>query len=311
METDEEFFLFKKNKVQFIPILKEGIQSYQQAEAMCRFCESRGIAGLPSKRMKYLPGWFFYVGLAFVLLAMFAVGIWSGFARDRQRAEAQKEAAAYADNEWTEAFDPADYPDYVPLDGQVETLRSLGFSITEQLADRVRGVMEDDMTRVYVEGYPYTWLLTELGVPSRDENGRVSGYPEEVFWFDFEGWDISNDYTEVLEGMLALAGDSPLEDVTEISEDTENMDWEAGSGSITVKLLWKGRSCSWDMDVEYDWIDPDILGVFNGLLEQTDAAERFYVIGDNGQGALVFYRTAEWAQAFEKATGLMPEAPVV
>lgn len=99
-----------------------------------------------------------------MLLAMFAVGIWSGFARDRQRAEAQKEAAAYADNEWTEAFDPADYPDYVPLDGQVETLRSLGFSITEQLADRVRGVMEDDMTRVYVEGYPYTWLLTELGV---------------------------------------------------------------------------------------------------------------------------------------------------
>ena len=65
------------------------------------------------------------------------------------------------------------------------------------------------------------------------------------------------------------------------------------------------------MDVEYDWIDPDILGVFNGLLEQTDAAERFYVIGDNGQGALVFYRTAEWAQAFEKATGLVPEAPVV
>ena len=311
VETDEEFLLFKKNKVQFIPILKEGIQSYQQAEAMCRFCESRGIAGLPSKRMKYLPGWFFYVGLAFVLLAMFAVGIWSGFARDRQRAEAQKEAAAYADNEWTEAFDPADYPDYVPLDGQVETLRSLGFSITDQLADRVRGVMEDDMTRVYVEGYPYTWLLTELGVPSRDENGRICGYPEEVFWFDFEGWDISNDYTEVLEGMLALAGDSPLEDVTEISEDTEKMDWEAGSGSITVKLLWKGRSCSWDMDVEYDWIDPDILGVFNGLLEQTDAAERFYVIGDNGQGALVFYRTAEWAQAFEKATGLVPEAPFV
>ena len=57
---------------------------------MCRFCESRGIAGLPSKRMKYLPGWFFYVGLAFVLLAMFAVGIWSGFARDRQRRKRRK-----------------------------------------------------------------------------------------------------------------------------------------------------------------------------------------------------------------------------
>lgn len=86
----------------------------------------------------------------------------------------------------------------------------------------------------------------------------------------------------------ALAGDSPLEDVTEISEDTENMDWEAGSGSITVKLLWKGRSCSWDMDVEYDWIDPDILGVFNGLLEQTDAAERFMSSGITGRERLYF-----------------------
>ena len=80
---------------------------------------------------------------------MFAVGIWSGFARDRQRAEAQKEAAAYADNEWTEAFDPADYPDYVPLDGQVETLRSPWiFHHGAAGGQGCAGVMEDDMTRV-------------------------------------------------------------------------------------------------------------------------------------------------------------------
>ncbi|MFR8339864.1 MAG: hypothetical protein ACLVAW_26080 [Eisenbergiella massiliensis] len=53
----------------------------------------------------------------------------------------------------------------MPLDGQVETLRSLDFP-SGQLADRVRGVMEDDMTRVYVEGYPFTWLVSELGVHS-------------------------------------------------------------------------------------------------------------------------------------------------
>lgn len=241
------------------------------------------------------------------LLAVLAAGIWSRFAGGGPRTKAQKSTLVYGED----IFNPADYPDYVPLDRQVEVLRSFGFPVTDQMADRQRAAAQDALLRVYVEGYPYTALLTELGAPARDENACIAEYRKEVFWFDFEGWDISSDYIEVLEGMLALAEGGPLETVTEITEDTGNMDWEAGSGSITVALLWNGKPCSWDMDVEYDWIDADILGVFNGLLGQTDAGERFYVTGDNGQGALVFYRTPEWAKAFEKATGLVLEAPVV
>lgn len=30
----------------------------------------------------------------------------------------------------------------------------------------------------------------------------------------------------------------------------------------------------------------------------------FYVTGDDGQGALVFFGTADWAEKFEKTTGL-------
>ncbi|MDE7250752.1 MAG: hypothetical protein K2N82_12920 [Lachnospiraceae bacterium] len=40
------------------------------------------------------------------------------------------------------------------------------------------------------------------------------------------------------------------------------------------------------------------------MLEQDNAKERFYVTGDDGQGALVFFGTADWAANFEKATGL-------
>lgn len=158
--------------------------------------------------------------------------------------------------------------------------------------------------RAYVEGYPYTWLLTGIGSPSYDENWEISAYPAQVFWFDFEGMDVSTDYIHVLEGMLALAKGSPLDRVEDIGEDTDKADWEQGTGKITVFLKWEGQPYSWDMKMEYDWIDGNILGVLNGLLEETDAKERFYVTGDNGQGALVFYRTKEWADRFEKATGL-------
>ena len=65
------------------------------------------------------------------------------------------------------------------------------------------------------------------------------------------------------------------------------------------------------MDVENDWIDPDVLGIYNGLLKKEGASERFYVTGDDGQGALVFYGTKEWAAAFENATGLELEVYMV
>lgn len=56
-----------------------------------------------------------------------------------------------------------------------------------------------------VEESPYTWLLTDMGAPMYDEEWNVTGYAADVFWFDFEGFDISTDYINILNGMLALA----------------------------------------------------------------------------------------------------------
>lgn len=143
-----------------------------------------------------------------------------------------------------------------------------------------------------------------MGTPLYDENWEIAGYSEEVFWFDFEGWDISTDYIEVLEGMKALAQGSSIDSVKNIREDTDSVNWEEGSGEITVRLEWRGQEYFWQMDVEYDWIDGEVLGIFNSLLEQDGTAERFYATGDGGQGALVFYCAQDWAEKFENATGL-------
>ncbi len=110
--------------------------------------------------------------------------------------------------------------------------------------------------------------------------------------------------------MLALAPGSPLDGIEDIREDTDKVDWEKGTGSVIVAFQLDGQAYSWKMDMQYDWIDGDILGVLNSILEKTDAQERFFVTGDNGQGALVFYRTPEWARQFGKATGLSMDKPV-
>lgn len=60
-----------------------------------------------------------------------------------------------------------------------------------------------------------------------------------------------------------------------IQEDISGVDWENGFGTVTVSFEWQGDEYSCQMDVEYDWIDGKILGVFNSLLEQDNAKERF------------------------------------
>ena len=84
---------------------------------------------------------------------------------------------------WEEEFRPEDYPEYVPLDTQVKVLSSMGLEVPEETVESARSVMEEQRMRAYVEGYPYTWLLSGMGAPSYDEDWNIDGYSQELFWF--------------------------------------------------------------------------------------------------------------------------------
>lgn len=310
IETEHNFYLFHKLKRNFVTIPKECLETEAETEAFLALCREKEVTVLKGKRMKYLPGWAFVMMYIGVIIIYMAVIVCISF-RQAQREAQERMLQQAQESSWQEEFDPADYPDYVPLSKQVEVLRTLGFTVPDETVREVEESLDEYGMRVYVEGYPYAWLLSELGMPSYDENWEISGYPREVFWFDFEGWNIETDYIEILTGMQVLAQGSVLDSVTQIGEDTEKVDWENGSGTLELSFQWKGIPYSWTFKVENDWIDPDVLGIFNKLLETEQVAERFYVTGDYGQGALVFYRTPEWAEQFEKATGLVLEAPVV
>lgn len=59
---------------------------------------------------------------------------------------------------------------------------------------------------------------------------------------------------------------------------------------------------------EYDWIDSEVLGILNSLLESEGSEKMFYITWDGGQGVIVFFCNREWKEQFEKKTGLKLES---
>jgi len=301
VETGEVFYIFHKDKKHFIMIAKESFRDWDQVALLHQMCGNMGIKKVPAKRMYYVPDWAFVLLLvlfALVCGAVFAVSIFLSVRRsDGPRQSSNEEGGRGA------GYDP----DRVPLDQQIQVLGKLGIDVPEETASSLRGFMEEYDMYEQVEQNPYTWLLTDLGAPEYDGAGNIVGYSEEVFWFDFEGFDISTDYIKVLEGMAVLAEGSSLDDVSDIHENTDDMDWEQGTGTIIVSLTFRGQEYLYDMEVYNDWIDGNVLGIFNPFLEQENSQKFFYVTGDNGQGAIVFYCTPAWAEEFMKETGLVLE----
>ncbi len=291
LETEEAFYLFHKDKKHFVMIAKESFLSWDQVDLFHRICADYGIQKIVPKKARYVPGWLIWTLLGVFLLALFGIVMVRAFLTERDEPGVVS----------------VDVYERVPLEEQVEVLESLGLQVPEETAASVRSSMEEYGMYDLVEESPYTWLLTDMGAPTYDEEWNVTGYAADVFWFDFEGFDISTDYIDILNGMLALAEGSCLDDVTDIREDMTDADWESGRGTVTVSLRWKGEPYEWDMEMYNDWIDVSVLGILNPLLEQEGSQEYFYATGDNGQGAIVFFCTQEWAEQFTQKTGLVLE----
>ena len=279
VETDTELFFFKKDTMDFHMLMKEKMED-GEIEALKELCREKNLEILSGKRRKYASK-----GTLSALTVFAVAGV----------------AAAFLGMIW-EGGDPA----CVSFEEQVSDLRSLGFPITEEMEESWSDYIEENELNAYVEAYPYTALLMDLAWynPGGQEGAGV-------FWFDFEGWAIDMDYIRILEGMQGLAPGSILDGVENIREDTEKVDWEEWTGTIVVSLEWEGQEHSWEMDMENDWIDAKVLGIYNGLLEKEGIPDRFYFTDDGGQGALVFYCTEDWASAFERVTHLEMEAYTV
>ena len=287
VEKEEAFYLFHKDKKHFIMIAKECFVSWEQVDVFHQICADKGIKKVMPKKARYVPGWLTWVILGLIIFVGAGVLVAKIYLDSRSETE----------NVYVR----------IPLEEQVEVLTSLGLHVPEETVESVRNSMVQYELYDLVEMSPYTWLLMDMGAPDYDEDWNLVGYSDEVFWFDFEGFDRSMDYIDVLNGMKALAQGSPIDGISDIRVNMEDVDWERGRGTLTVSLNWEGQTYQYDMEVYNDWIDGEVLEIFNSLLEQEASQKRFYVTGDDGQGAIVFFCTEEWAEEFTQKTGLVLE----
>lgn len=290
-ETQEAFYFFNQDRKRFIAVPKKSFATREQVEIFYRLCADHGLQRMEPKKARYVPGWVLWIIFGLIFLAFFGTAAVKISLNTGGMPETVSERRY----------------ERVALEKQVEVLASLGLYVPKETEESVRNSMEEYGLYDLVEESPYIWLLTNMGAPTHDEDWNVTGYAEDVFWFDFEGFDISTDYIDVLNGMLALAKGSCLDDVTDLQEDMTEADWENGKGVITVSLTRKGQTYSYVMDMYNDWIDTKVLGIFNPLLEQEGSQKYFYATGDDGQGAIVFFCTEDWAKEFTEKTGLVTE----
>lgn len=204
-------------------------------------------------------------------------------------------------------FHPESYKNYVPLMTQVEVLEGLGFTIPQESLDvLVQNLEEREESRVWVEGYPYTTLLTSVGLPEWNyDTWEIEEYSKEAFWFDWEGFDMSTEYTNILNGVNAMAGGDFT--ITDAMQDMSDVDWEQGTGEVYVSFRINGDLYRYKLKMMNDWLDTKIIKHINDALKKAGVEKRVYTMDGGVQGCILFCRDKAWAEQFHEATGIRLE----
>lgn len=207
-----------------------------------------------------------------------------------------------------------------PVQGLLESNRSIHNSMSyQQIAEELTDLGIHDIPasvieelEAYDEEYNYTYtyqmnkcldLLCWAGVGEYDLD-TWEWTPSEcgVYWFDSEVFGLETMYSDFLRGVSAL--DSEALAFTNIQENTDQVNWELGAGKQSVSFSWNGQDYTLTGQVHYDWFDLDVAVDLNDILKSQGTGKQLYFAWDQGQGYLVFYGDAQWAQAFQKATGI-------
>ena len=163
----------------------------------------------------------------------------------------------------------------VPLEEQLATLAELGLTVAD-------GVSEPDLTTLHdrpaLEAEPYSLLIQALGMDVQRE--PFPPLCERVWLCDFERIEDHGDYRDVVLRLDAQTGRG-----LGLAGVTDHVDVEEGEAWVELDL--GGRSVRWEMEVDDDWLDPDVLSRFGALLEEAGAPLRLFLVRhDLGQSSL-------------------------
>ena len=150
-------------------------------------------------------------------------------------------------------------------------------------------------------------ILDNVGAAQYDgESGRISLSSRQLYSFDMEVFDTSTMYTVFLNALNELSDGELV--FADIREGTDGEAYSAGVGTQTVAFTLNGQRCRFDVQVNYDWFDTEIIGYINQLLQKQPVTKALYGTSDGFQNCILFYTTDQWAEGFNVN---FPELPIV
>ncbi len=183
-------------------------------------------------------------------------------------------------------------------------LESLGIDgITDELVSRLEQSWSGIAEEIRAELDMPSTLRTELGSGTYNNGSGVwSPSSSAVYAFDMEVFAPDTMYTDFLRGVSVLGGGEL--DFTDIEENLDHVDWESGSGTRSVTFSWRGARHNRDAQMMHDWFDLRFADSLNALIAANCGGKQLYFGSDGYQELFVFYCDAQWAAAFEAATGM-------
>lgn len=188
------------------------------------------------------------------------------------------------------------------IETSFEKLNLLNITVTEQEKQRtINNILQmpSDMLNDFEESQILGLVLDNIGMAEYNiENKEYKLFSNSVYSFDTEIMDIDIMYTIFLNFINNLSNNE-LE-VTDISEDNDNMNYEEGTGVKIVSFKLNNDEYKYEAKVQYDWFDIDIISYINKILLENNFKKFLYVASDGWQNCILFYNTEEWAEKFNE-----------
>ncbi|MEM7166755.1 MAG: hypothetical protein AAF581_14910 [Planctomycetota bacterium] len=177
----------------------------------------------------------------------------------------------------------------VALEVQLEKLAEVGLVLNPGVAEAELTTFDD---RAALESKPYAGLIEAMGMELEEEPHTPLCDP--LWMCDYECIEDHGAYADVLRRLETLTGNA-----AQLTNITDHVDLEEEAAWVAFDA--RGASYRWELEVNDDWLDPQVLVRYNDLLESSKAAVRIYSNhNDYGQVAFLAAFTPAQKRAFDK-----------
>jgi len=164
---------------------------------------------------------------------------------------------------------------------------------------RVRpGISRDDLL-FSLDGTmesPVDWVSLLSVLRSDVERGEFERISDDIWHFDAERIEDDGAYVDVVSRFVTLA-----KGVLPFTEIRDHVDVEAGEAWVEFTL--DGKKGHWDLEVNDDWVDPNLYSRLQQLATERGAGKRFFIAG-LGQDSLISFGDEQMRQTLSRLSGL-------